>query len=91
MVPRLPLTYSRHRAFKVVNICSVVTVMIIPILIIIVTIITIVIRFRASPLTPLPSHRHCYVSRLLLGQAGAQDSAHYQVMVMVIIMMVVIR
>jgi len=36
-------------------------------------------RFRASPLTPLPSHRHCYISRLLLGQAAAQDSAHYQV------------
>ena len=47
---------------------------------IIMIVMIITTRFRASPLTPLPSHRHCYISRLLLGQAAAQDSAHYQVL-----------
>lgn len=36
-------------------------------------------RFRAAPLSPLPSHRHCYISRLLLAHTDSQDSRHYQV------------
>jgi len=36
-------------------------------------------RYRATALTEVPTHRHCYVSRLVLGQVDSQDSAHYQV------------